>query len=139
MFKYSDEETAKSATQDGKVKPVTITSRWRKLMSLQRKIARRKNKALVGTDVEVLVEGPSEEHELVMAGRHQGQAPEIDGQVYLGGAEVLAGQIWRARVTQASDYDLVADVIDEENGPLAGPLAKPKKKRVSLKVVGASA
>lgn len=139
VFKYSDEETAKSATQDGKVKPVTITSRWRKLMSLQRKIARRKNKALVGTDVEVLVEGPSEEHELVMAGRHQGQAPEIDGQVFLGGAEVHPGQIWRARVTQASDYDLVADVLDEEAGPLAGPQAKPKKKRVSLKVVGASA
>ncbi len=139
VFKYSDEETAQSATQDAKVKPVTITSRWRKLMGLQRKIARRKNKALVGTDVEVLVEGPSEEHELVMAGRHQGQAPEIDGQVYLGGGEVHAGQVWRARVTQASDYDLVADVLGEEDGPLAGPSAKPKKKKVSLKVVGASA
>ena len=75
----------------------------------------------------------------MMAGRHQGQAPEIDGQVFLGGAEVHPGQIWRARVTQASDYDLVADVLDEEAGPLAGPQAKPKKKCVSLKVVGASA
>lgn len=139
VFKYSDEETAQSATQDAKVRPITITNRWRKLMGLQRKIARKKNKALVGTDIEVLVEGPSEEHELVMAGRHQGQAPEIDGQVYLGGAEVHPGQVWRARVTQASDYDLVADVVGEEEGPLAGPSAKPKKKKISLKVLGASA
>ncbi len=135
VFKYSDEETAQSATQDGKVKAGVISKRWRSLMALQRKIARKKNKALVDTDIEVLVEGPSEEHELVMAGRHAGQAPEIDGQVYLGGAEVHAGQVWRARVTQASDYDLVADVLDEEQGPLAGPRAAAKKKKVSLKVV----
>lgn len=139
VFKYSDEETAASATQDGKLKQLAISNRWRKLMALQRKISRAKNRALVGSEIEVLVEGPSEEHELVMAGRHAGQAPEIDGQVYLSGGEVHAGQVWRAKVTQASDYDLVADVLDEASGPLAGPKATPKKKKVSLKVVGASA
>jgi ribosomal protein S12 methylthiotransferase len=132
VFKYSDEETAKSAEQDGKVKPVTISNRWRKLMSVQRKIARRKNKALIGRELDVLVEGPSEEHDLVMAGRHAGQAPEIDGQVYLSGGEVERGQIRRVRITQAADYDLVGDVIDEAPLPT-------KKKRVSLKVVGAGA
>jgi ribosomal protein S12 methylthiotransferase len=131
VFRYSDEETAKSHEQDGKVSARTAASRWRKLMALQRKIARAKNKKRIGQEIEVLVEGPSEEHELVMKGRHRGQAPEIDGQVYLGGGEVLPGQMRRARVTQASDYDLVADVIDEM------PTA-PKKRRVSLKVLGAS-
>jgi len=58
----------------------------------------------------VLVEGPSEEHDLVMMGRHRGQAPDIDGQVYLSGGEVLPGQMRRVRVTQASDYDLVGDL-----------------------------
>jgi ribosomal protein S12 methylthiotransferase len=139
VFKYSDEETAASNALDGKVKQLVISNRWRKLMALQRKIARTKNKALVGRELEVLVEGPSEEHELVMAGRHAGQAPEIDGQVYLGGAEVHPGQLWRVRVTQASDYDLVADVLDEASGPLAGAKAAPKKKRVGLKVLGADA
>jgi hypothetical protein len=42
-------------------------------------------------------------------------------------------------VTQASDYDLVADVLDEASGPLAGAKAAPKKKRVGLKVLGADA
>ena len=75
--------------------------------------ARRKNKALIGRELDILVEGPSEKHELVMAGRHAGQAPEVDGKVYLGGGEVARGQIRRVRITQAADYDLVGDVIDE--------------------------
>ncbi len=134
VFKYSDEETSKSAEQDAKVSARTINARWRRLMATQRKIARAKNKALVGRELDVLVEGPSEEHDLVMAGRHAGQAPEIDGQVYLGGGEVLPGQMRRVKITQASDYDLVGDVIDEM--PEGAP---PKKKRVSLKVIATNA
>lgn len=130
VFKYSDEESARSFAQDAKVKPLTISNRWRKLMGVQRKIARRKNKALIGRELDVLVEGPSEEHDLVMAGRHAGQAPDIDGQVYLGGAEVERGQIRRVRITQTSDYDLVGDVIDEAPRPA-------KKKKVALKVLNA--
>ena len=125
VFRYSDEETSASATRDGKVAERTIASRWRKLMALQRKIARERNQELVGKEVEVLVEGPSDEHELVMMGRHRGQAPEVDGQVYLSG-DVTPGQIRRVRVTQASDYDLVGDVVDA---------APSKPKRVRLKVV----
>jgi ribosomal protein S12 methylthiotransferase len=132
VFRYSDEESAKSHEQDGKVSVRTAASRWRKLMALQRKIARAKNRARIGQELEVLVEGPSEEHELVMKGRHRGQAPEIDGQVYLSGGEVLPDQIRRVRVTQASDYDLVADVIDEMP-------AAPKKRTVRLKVLGGAA
>lgn len=132
VFKYSDEETSASTTQDGKVPARTIHARWRKLMAAQRAIARRKNKALVGRELDVLVEGPSEEHDLVMAGRHAGQAPEIDGQVYLSGGEVLPGQMRRVKITQASDYDLVGDVLDEMPAPDA-----PRKKKISLKVLGA--
>ena len=131
VFKYSDEETAKSYTQDAKVKPVTISNRWRKLMSLQRKIARKNNKRLIGREMEVLVEGPSEEHELVMAGRHAGQAPDVDGNVYIGGGEVERGQMRKVRITQSADYDLVGDVIDE-----APPSPKkPAKKKIALPVL----
>ncbi|MBX3214446.1 MAG: 30S ribosomal protein S12 methylthiotransferase RimO [Labilithrix sp.] len=131
VFKYSDEETAKSFEQDAKVKQLTISNRWRKLMGVQRKIARRRNRALIGRELDVLVEGPSEEHDLVMAGRHAGQAPDVDGQVYLGGGEVERGQLRRVRITQAADYDLVGDVIDEAPRPA-------KRKKVSLKVLGAT-
>ena len=134
VFRYSDEETAASNAQGGKVRTVVTANRWRKLMGLQRKIAREKNKTLVGRELEVLVEGASEEHDLVMMGRHRGQAPEIDGQVYLSG-EVLPGQMRRVLVTQASDYDLVGDVIDENE---FAARSGPKKKRVSLKVLSST-
>ena len=139
VFRYSDEETSASVAMDGKVAPLVAANRWRRLMAIQRKIARERNRALVGRELEVLVEGPSEEHELVMKGRHRGQAPEIDGQVYLSGGEVHAGEIRRVRVTQASDYDLVGDVIDVGDASDVGgdraPAGAAKKKRVRLSVV----
>lgn len=146
VFRYSDEESARSNALDGKVKTAVASSRWRKLMALQRKIARAKNKLLVGKELEVLVEGPSEEHDLVMMGRHRGQAPEVDGQVYLSGAEVLAGEMRRVRVTQASDYDLVGEVIEHDphaasdaphapHNPVVKTRTSSQKRRVSLKVL----
>ena len=135
VFRYSDEETAASSELADKVTPAVAASRWRKLMALQRKIARAKNKQLIGRELEVLVEGASEEHDLVMIGRHRGQAPEIDGQVYLSGGEVLPGQMRRVKITQASDYDLVGDVLDESDLP---SFPSPRKKKISLTVLNAS-
>ena len=83
------------------------------LLAVQRAISRKKNAARVGERLRVLVEGPSEESELVMAGRHAGQAPDIDGVVYLSGEPVLPGELVKVRVTKASDYDLVADVLEK--------------------------
>ena len=137
VFKYSDEESCQSHELGGKVKSLVAANRYRKLMALQRKIARESNQRLVGRELDVLVEGPSEEHDLVMKGRHAGQAPEIDGQVFLsfGAAsrsdetgEAAAGEMRRVRITQASDYDLVGDVIDQAPG-------RAKSRRVSLRVV----
>jgi ribosomal protein S12 methylthiotransferase len=118
VFRYSDEESARSFHIEGKVKPRTAESRAKKLMSIQRRISRRKNKALVGSELEVLVEGPSEESELVMEGRHPGQAPEIDGTVFLSGGPVQPGDLCRARVTSATDYDLVAEVLERQRLPI---------------------
>jgi ribosomal protein S12 methylthiotransferase len=118
VFRYSDEESARSFTIEGKVPKRVAAARARRLMSVQRRISRRKNRALVGSELEVLVEGPSEESELVMAGRHAGQAPEIDGSVYLSGGPVQPGDVCRARVTSASDYDLVAEVLENERLPI---------------------
>jgi ribosomal protein S12 methylthiotransferase len=108
------------------VKSITAASRARKLMTLQRAIAREENQRLVGTELDVLVEGPSEEHDLVMQGRHAGQAPEIDGHVFLSEGETRAGEWVRVKVSQASDYDVVGDVIGK------GTITK---KRVGLRVV----
>src|SRR5258708_33933025 len=96
-------------------------------MSLQRSIAKKKNRALIGQTLEVLVEGPSEEHDLVMKGRHAGQAPEIDGSVYLSHGEARPGEMRRVRITHASDWDLVGD--------LQCDAAPTPKRRVGLKLL----
>ncbi|MGE0325296.1 MAG: 30S ribosomal protein S12 methylthiotransferase RimO [Polyangiaceae bacterium] len=123
VFRYSDETTSHSYHLADKVPARVSYDRARHLMAIQRKISRKKNRALLGKELEVLVEGPSEEHELVMVGRHPGQAPEIDGSVFISGGEVAPGEIHRARITQVTDYDLLAEVA-EDSSPLAGGEAR---------------
>lgn len=114
VFTYSDEPGTASHEQDGKVPARVAASRAKRLMSLQRRISKRRNRLHVGKLMDVLVEGPSEESELVMVGRHAGQAPEIDGMVYLSGDVGAAGRIVRAKVLSSTDYDLMAEVIEPE-------------------------
>lgn len=125
VFRYSDEESARSHALEGKVPARTSAARHRRLMARQQKIAHAKNAALVGRTLEVLVEGSSDEHEYVTMGRHAGQAPGIDGQVYLSGEAAKAGELRRVVIAQASDYDLVGEVLDEP--PLIA--ARPAEKK----------
>jgi len=111
IFLYSDESGTASFSQDDKVGRTMARARARKLAALQRRISRAKNRKLVGQELTVLVEGESSESELVMIGRHAGQAPEIDGCVYLSGGPVAAGELWRSRVLGATDYDLHAEAL----------------------------
>ncbi len=126
VFRYSDEESAGSFSIAGKVPARVAERRHRRLMALQRPIAHRKNAALVGRELSVLVEGPSDEHEYVIMGRHAGQAPDIDGQVYLSGGEARPGEIRRVVITQASDYDLVGELVDGE-GAWPGGGSTPRR------------
>lgn len=134
LFRYSDEETCRSFTLEGKVQARTAQRRYRALMEIQRPIMDRKNRALIGKELEVIVEGTSDEHEYVMMGRHFGQAPEIDGQVYLSGGSCEAGQMRRVVISQAADCDLVGELIDEDAParPTKGVRSKPRR---TLRVV----
>jgi ribosomal protein S12 methylthiotransferase len=123
-FVYSHEEGTASAAMRPKVPARVARARYHKLMKLQQGISLEKNRALLGRELDVLVEGPSDEHDAVAVGRHAGQAPEIDGQVYLPGNAVRAGTMRRVRIEQASHYDLAGTPIDE--------------RRVSLRVLGSS-
>ena len=136
-FRYSDEDGSASHDLDAKVPARTAQSRYRKLMTLQRGISHRLNAALIGRELDVLVEGASDEHEYVIMGRHAGQAPEVDGQVYLAGGDAEPGTLRRVVVTQASDYDLVGELLGEGPRPARPPSAAASKKRVSLNVVPA--
>jgi ribosomal protein S12 methylthiotransferase len=133
VFRYSDEETSRSFALDGKVPARTATSRYRRLMALQRRIAHKKSAAMVGRELDVLVEGTSDEHEYVLMGRHAGQAPDIDGQVYLSGGEARPGELRRVKITQASDYDLVGELLDD--GETAALPPAVTKRRVALRVL----
>ncbi len=116
VFSYSDEETSKSYELAGKVDKRTIYNRKRRLMALQRQISRKRNWRLVGQQLPVLVEGPSKETELLWEARLATQAPEIDGVCYIndfGPSEPRVGEMRLLRVTEAHDYDLVGELVDE--------------------------
>jgi ribosomal protein S12 methylthiotransferase len=117
VFTYSNEEgthSARLAEELGAVPAREMERRRRELMRIQRAISRKKMKVMVGQPLEVLVEGPSEESEYLLVGRHMGQAPEIDGSVFLALGEGVGaprpGDVVRAQVTGFADYDLAATV-----------------------------
>jgi ribosomal protein S12 methylthiotransferase len=118
VFSYSDEEGAKAFTMPAatKVPKRTIEARRRKLMKLQQKISTRKKAEWIGREVDLLVEGESEETELLWEGRTILHAPEIDGKVFIndfGPHETLVpGTFYRAEITESHDYDLVARIIE---------------------------
>lgn len=115
VFAYSDEDTAPSYALDGKVDARTVYHRKRRLIAVQRKISRARNRALIGQEVDVLVEGPSPESELVWQARLATQAPEIDGVCYIedpGERPLRAGEFRRMRITKAYDYDVAGDLTD---------------------------
>ncbi|WP_374268100.1 30S ribosomal protein S12 methylthiotransferase RimO [Corallococcus sp. RDP092CA] len=112
VFQYSDEEGTAAFDLPNKIPAKTIERRWREVMAIQKRINREQNKKLVGQKLTVLVEGPSEESEHLLVGRHEGQAPEIDGQVYINDGLAYPGEFVTVEVTEAHDYDLIARVVE---------------------------
>lgn len=125
VFQYSDEETCTSHALPDKVDDETTEERACALIDLQRGISLKKNQARVGSTLRVLVEGASEESELVMIGRHAGQAPEVDGVVYLSHGPVQPGSFCTAHVVSATDYDLLAEA--EPNDASAAAEAESRR------------
>ena len=111
-FQYSDEEDTAAFEFPNKVPKKVIERRWREIMAIQRRINREQNRALIGKQLQVLVEGPSEETEHLLVGRHEGQAPEIDGQVYINEGMAYPGDLVTVEVTEAHDYDLVGRIVE---------------------------
>jgi ribosomal protein S12 methylthiotransferase len=114
VFNYSDEEGSGAHPLDAKVPRRTIEARKRRLMKLQQSISKRAKQQWVGRELVLLAEGESEETPLLWEGRTQFHAPEIDGKVYIndfGALETLEpGRFYRAEITEAHEYDVVARV-----------------------------
>jgi ribosomal protein S12 methylthiotransferase len=124
-FQYSDEEDTAAFEMANKVPKNVIKRRWREIMAVQRRINREQNRALIGKRLAVLVEGPSPETEHLLVGRHEGQAPEIDGQVYINEGMAYPGELVTLEVTEAHDYDLVGKVVHR-------PSRRPHAARTNL-------
>jgi ribosomal protein S12 methylthiotransferase len=120
VFTYSDEDTSASYRLAGKVDGRTMHNRKRRLMAIQRKIARRRNRQSIGAEVSVLVEGPSPETDLLWTARMATQAPEIDGATLINdfeGAEPRPGEMRTLRITEAHDYDVVGTLLAPTEPP----------------------
>jgi ribosomal protein S12 methylthiotransferase len=114
-FGYSDQEGAGAFGHETKLSTREIESRRKSLMSIQKKISRAKKKSLVGREFDLLLEGASEESDLLLEGRTAMHAPEIDGKVFVNdfpeGNDPREGEFYRCRITAAHDYDLVAEIV----------------------------
>jgi ribosomal protein S12 methylthiotransferase len=120
VFSYSDEATSRSFRLDGKAGRRTIYNRRRRLMAIQRKISRAGNRRCIGQETRVLVEGRSQETDLLWEARMGRQAPEIDGVCLINdfaGSPPEPGQIRGFRVTETHDYDLVGTLLADTGGP----------------------
>ena len=114
VFTYSHEEGTRAEALDDDVPADVKAARRDAVMKLQKHIVAKKHKARLGDIVRVMVDGPSPESALVLQGRLEGQAPDIDTVVYLSdcdATELELGQVITARLTGARGYDLVASVI----------------------------
>ncbi len=124
VFSYSDEDTSGSFALAGKVGARDINNRKRKLMAIQRKISRAKNRSMMGREVPVLVEGLSADTDLLWQARMSTQAPEIDGHVLINdveGDEPQPGQMRLLRITETHDYDLIGTLLPSTEGePILG-------------------
>lgn len=113
VFKYSNEENTRAYDFSEQVPDAIKEERFHELMSIQREISADKMRELIGTVQEAVIEGRSDEHELLIRGRLWSQAPDIDGMTYISSFNELSlGQVVKVRITDAHDYDLSGEVLE---------------------------
>jgi len=113
VFRYSREEGTPAADLPDQVLERVKKSRYQKVMKAQGRVSFSKNRSLVGRVEPVLVEGYSEETDLLLRGRSIRQAPDIDGQVYITSGQANVGDIVPLRITDSSEYDLIGEIVED--------------------------
>jgi len=112
VFRYSDEEGTAAAALTPKVPRRVAEARRARLMTIQAQIAEARGRALVGSIQEVMVDGPAAGFPGIQSGRTAGQAPDVDGAVYLHGPRVAPGTFVRARIREAFEHDLGGEIVE---------------------------
>ncbi len=127
VFLYSDEEGTEAFGRDGGVSSPEKERRRDELQGQQVDISLRRNRLQIGNRRRVLVEGPSTESDLLLQGRTEGQAPEIDSAVLINDGLAEPGTFVTVEITEAHPFDLVGRIVD---GGSAGPF-RPEAKASS--------
>lgn len=125
IFKYSQEPGSRAATLDGQIPEKVKEKRQRRLSSVQQKVLEGTQNKLLGKKLRVVVEGYHPDSEYLMRGRHQGQCPEIDGEIIINdGRKVTAfGEWYEVEITDSAGYDLIGRVL----GPINSQAKKQNK------------
>ena len=111
-FAYSQEEGTEAAEMPDQVPEELKKARVQKLMRLQKRISRSLSERKTGTIVSAMVEGRLTGEEDTYAARTEADAPDVDGYIFIHSErELLTGEIVRARVTAAEDYDLIGEIL----------------------------
>ena len=110
-FIYSQEKGTPAARLVKRVEREVAEERLDAPMKLQAGISKEKNEMMVGKTVTILNEGVSPETDLLLTGRTQGMAPEVDGQVLINKGQGRVGEFVKVRITEAHAYDLVGEII----------------------------
>jgi len=113
VFRYSREEGTAAAKLPEQVPGQSKKGRLNRLMKAQARVSFNKNRALIGRIETVLVEGYSEETDLLLKGRSTRQAPDVDGQYLITAGQADVGQFVQLRITDSSEYDLIGEIVEE--------------------------
>lgn len=119
VFRFSKEDGTKAYDLPDQIHPATKRRRAKKLIEMLQKQALARNEKYVGQKVAVLIEGASEETELLIQGRMATQAQEIDGHVlvndvsYIGvdAMDIRPGDLVEVEITEAMPHDLVGKAL----------------------------
>ena len=112
MFKYSKEENTPAAKMPNQIHYMTKNARYRKIMSEQKEISKKKLEEQIGKKMQVLIENVSFDGKYLV-GRTRNDVPEEDGIVYIKRTdknENLLNQFIWCKIVDVSDYDLIAEV-----------------------------
>lgn len=111
VFNYSHEDNIRSSKWGDPVPNAIKQERRNRLMELQQSIVSAKQESLVGKKLKVLIDGISEETELLLQGRNEFQGPDVDGLVYINEGHARPGTFHDVEITEAHVYDLVGKIV----------------------------
>lgn len=112
-FKYSPEESTPGGRMTDQIDDEIKQQRFEAVMEVQQNISRERHREMIGRVVDVMVEGYSEETDLLLQGRTSQQAPEIDGVVLINDGQAKPGDIVKVEITDSMEYDLIGHIVEE--------------------------